>query len=170
MSELFSEVTGDDRGGRIGLWTRRGAITLFALISLAALGGLIGQPSRASEAAGPAGRLRLTAPEVVRGGLFFESEIEIRARQPIGHPRLVFDDGWLEGMQVNSIEPAAESESSRDGKLVLSYGPLRPGDVLRIRLQFEVNPTNVGKRSYALELDDQARPLARIQRTIRVLP
>ena len=47
-------------------------------------------------------------------------------------------------MQVNSIEPAAESESSRDGRLVLSYGALQPGDLPRIWLQFEVSPTNVG--------------------------
>jgi len=83
---------------------------------------------------------------------------------------LVLADGWFEGMQVNSIEPAAESESSRDGKLVLSYGALEPGDLLRIWLQFEVNPTNVGKRSYTVELDDEERLLARIPRTIRVLP
>ena len=53
---------------------------------------------------------------------------------------------------------------------MLSYGALEPGDLLRIWLQFEVNPTNVGKRSYTVELDDEERLLARIPRTIRVLP
>ena len=73
-------------------------------------------------------------------------------------------------MQVNSIEPSPESESSRDGRVVLSYGELKAGDLLRIWLQFEVDPTNVGRRSYGLELDDEERPLARIDRSIRVLP
>jgi hypothetical protein len=37
-------------------------------------------------------------------------------------------------------------------------------------MQFEVDPTNTGKRSLALELDDAQTPLARIDRDIRVLP
>jgi hypothetical protein len=140
------------------------------LIALAALAGLIGQRSSTSSAATPVAQMTLTAPEVVRGGLFFESRIDIQARSAIEHPRLVFDDGWLEGLQVNSVEPAAESESSRDGRLVLSYGALEAGDRLRIYLQFEVNPTNVGSRSYGFELDDAERRVARIDRDIRVLP
>ena len=170
MSDLFADIRTDDRGGLIGLWTRRAILAVFGLVMLAALVGFIGQRPSASEAAGPAARLHLSAPEVIRGGIFFQSRIDIRALAPIEHPRLVFDDGWLEGLQVNSIEPAAQSESSRDGRLVLSYGSLEPGDVLRLYLQFEVDPTNVGERSYGLELDDAERRLVRIDRTIRVLP
>jgi hypothetical protein len=170
MPELFTEVPRDDRGRVIGLWTRRAWITLFALIVLAALIGFIGQRSHTSSAASPAATLTLRAPQVVRGGVFFEARIDIRARQPIEHPRLVFDEGWLEGLQMNSIEPAAESESSRDGRLVLSYGSLEPGDLLRVYTQLEVNPTSNGVRPFHLELDDEARPLARLDRTIRVLP
>jgi hypothetical protein len=114
--------------------------------------------------------MRLAAPEIVRGGLFFQSRVEIRALTAIEHPRLVLDDGWVEGMQVNSIEPSPESETSRDGRVVLSYGGLEPGDLLRVWLQFEVDPTSVGKRPYGIELDDETRPLARVDRTIRVLP
>jgi hypothetical protein len=169
VPELFSEV-GERRGRQLGLVARRAWIGLFALIALAALAGLIGQRPSRSEAASPAARMTLEAPEVVRGGIFFESRIDIRALAAIEHPRLVFDDGWLVGMQVNSIEPAAESESSRDGRLVLSYGALEPGDVLRVHMQFEVNPTNVGVRPYGLELDDAERRVLRIDRTIRVLP
>jgi hypothetical protein len=170
MTELFSGVERNERGVVSGLWVRRAWITLFVLIIVAALAGLIGQRSGTSSAAGPAATLTLQAPKVVRGGIFFEALIEVRARTPIEHPRLVFDEGWLQGLQVNSIEPAADSESSRDGRLVLSYGSLEPGDLLRIYMQFEVNPTNIGVRPFRLELDDEERPLARIDRTIRVLP
>jgi hypothetical protein len=170
MTDLFTSVDDRPRGRRFGLAMRRFWIALFALIAAAALAGLIGQRPVHSEAAAPQARLTLQAPEVVRGGLFFQSRIDVRALADIEHPRLVLDEGWLEGMQVNSIEPAAESESSRDGRLVLSYGALAPGDLLRIYLQFEVDPTNVGDRSYGLELDDEERPIARIDRQIRVLP
>jgi hypothetical protein len=170
MSELFSGVAPNDRGMVVGLVARRVIMTLFGLISLAALAGFIGQRASTSNAATPSVRMTLSAPEVVRGGIFFQSRIDIRALAPIEHPRLVFDDGWLEGLQVNSIEPGAESESSRNGRLVLSYGALEPGDILRVWLQFEVDPTNVGKRSYTVELDDEDRLLVRVPRTIRVLP
>jgi hypothetical protein len=170
MTELFQDVARDNRGMVVGLAARRVILTLFALISLAALVGFIGQRPSTSAASSSSVRMTLSAPETVRGGLFFQSRIDIRALAPIEHPRLVFADGWVEGLQVNSIEPAAESESSRDGRLVLSYGALERGDVLRVWLQFEVNPTNVGKRSYAVELDDAEQRLARIPRTIRVLP
>jgi hypothetical protein len=37
-------------------------------------------------------------------------------------------------------------------------------------MQFQVNPVNVGRRSYDVELDDADRPVARVERTITVLP
>ena len=167
MADLFSEIPNPSRTGVVA---RRVLVTAFTLFSLAALIGFFGQRASSSTAATPSARMTLKAPESVRGGVFFQSRVDVRALAPIEHPRLVFDDGWLEGMQVNSIEPAAESESSRDGRLVLSYGALEPGDVLRVWLQFEVNPTNVGTRSYGIELDDEDRPLVRLPRSITVLP
>jgi hypothetical protein len=106
----------------------------------------------------------------VRGGLFFQCKLEVRALREIKFPRIVLDDGWLEGMQVNSIEPAPASESSRDGHVVLSYDKLASGDVLRVWLQFEVDPTSVGHRPYGVELDDAGTPLVRLSRSITVLP
>jgi hypothetical protein len=170
MTELFSDVDPSERGQAVGLWGRRAVMGLFALISLAALIGFTGQRASTSAASSPAVRMKLSAPEVVRGGLFFQSRVDIRALTTIQHPRIVLAEGWIEGLQVNSIEPAAESETNRDGRVVLSYGKLNAGDVLRVWLQFEVDPTNVGKRDYTIELDDEARPLARIPRTIGVLP
>jgi hypothetical protein len=168
MPELFSGLE-QHRGAR-GLWARRTVLTLLTIMAALALWGLFGQRETESQAAGPAAHLQLSGPDTVRGGLFFQSRIEVRATAAIDHPRLLLDTGWLERMQFNSIEPAPESESSRDGRLVLSYGPLKPGDLLRIWLQFQVDPTNVGRRPYGVELDDQDRPLARIDRTLTVLP
>ena len=168
--DLFSDVPEDNHRLGVGLWARRVVTALFALTAAAALWGFFGQRASDSIAAGPAARVHLAAPETVRGGLFFQSRIEIRALAAIEHPRLVLGEGWFEGMQVNSIEPAAESETSRDGQLVLSYGALEPGDVLRVWLQFQVEPTNVGTRDYSVELDDEDRLLVRVPRTIRVLP
>jgi hypothetical protein len=153
-----------------GLWARRIVIALFCAVSALALADRFGQQPTSSIAATPAARMRLSAPEVVRGGLFFQSRLEVRAARQIAFPRIVLDDGWVEGMQVNSIEPAPASESSRNGRVVLSYDKLAAGDVLRIWLQFEVNPTNVGHRPYGVELDDAATRLVRLPHAITVLP
>ena len=167
--ELF-DLPRHERGQRVGLAARRAFVTLLAVVAGVALTGALGQPQHSSGVAADAVVMRLSAPETVRGGLFFEARLDIDARQSIDMPRLVLGDGWLEGLQVNSIEPAAESESSRDGHLELSYRPIAAGERTRIWFQFEVNPTNVGRRSFAVELDDGATALARIDRDLTVLP
>jgi hypothetical protein len=170
VTDLFSDVAADRPGAARGLAARRVIVSLCALVAVLALANFAGQRATSSAAAGPAVRMRLTAPQTVRGGLFFQSRVEVRALRDVKQPRFVFDRGWVEGMQVNSIEPGAVSETSRDGRLVLAYAELKPGDLLRIWFQFEVDPTNLGHRSYALELDDATRPLARISRSLTVLP
>jgi hypothetical protein len=169
MPELFANVE-TDRGMTRGLWTRRAFIALFTVIAVLALLDVFGQRESKSNAAGPAARMVVSVPATVRGGLLYQATIDITAGSRIQYPRLVLAEGWLEGMQINSIEPAADSESSRSGRLVLSYGELKPGDRLKLWLQFQVNPTKPGRRSHAVELDDGTRPLARIDREITVLP
>ena len=114
--------------------------------------------------------MTVSSPDVVRGGLYFQASSTSRRPRAIEYPRLVLDDGWIEGMQVNSIEPAAESETSRDGKIVLTYGALQPGDRLKVWLQYQVDPTKPGRRAHGVELDDETRPLVRIDRELTVLP
>jgi hypothetical protein len=172
VSVLFSEIGVEDspRGVVVGLRARWVLMTLFALISVAALIGFFGQRLSESAAVGPAATLRLSAPNVVRGGLFFQSRVDIRARQAIEHPRIVLARGWLEQMQFNTLEPQPMSEAGRDGRVVLSYDKLAAGDRLVVWMQFQVNPVNVGHRPYDVELDDGDHPIARIERTITVLP
>jgi hypothetical protein len=172
VTKLFTDVAAvpEPRGEIVGLWTRRAVMTIFAVVALLGLLDVFGQGTTQTVASTPAAVLSLTAPEAVRGGLFFQSRVEIRARRAIAHPRLVLDEGWIEGMQVNSIEPSPVGEASRDGRLVLSYDALDAGERLVVWLQFEVNPTNTGHRSYGLELDDADTRIAAIDRDITVFP
>ena len=172
VTKLFTDVAAvpEPRGEIVGLWTRRAVMTIFAVVAVLGLLDVFGQGTTETVASTPAAVLRVTAPEAVRGGLFFQSRIEIRARRDIAHPRLVLDEGWVEGMQVNSIEPSPVGEASRDGRVVLSYDALDAGELLVVWLQFEVNPTNTGHRSYGLELDDADTRLAAIDRHITVFP
>jgi hypothetical protein len=172
VSGLFSEIAADasPRGTEVGMWARRALLTLFAVVAALGLVNLFGQHTSEGTTSSAAATLRLTSPAAVRGGLFFQSRVEVRAAQAIDHPRFVLERGWLEGMQVNSIEPSPVGEGSRDGRLVLSYDGLKAGDRLVVWFQFEVNPTNIGHRSYAVELDDGETPIARVRRHMTVYP
>ena len=172
VTTLFSDVAAvpDPRGQIVGRWARRAVMTVFAAIAVLGLLDLFGQGASETTAGASAATLRVTAPKAVRGGLFFQSKVEIRAARAIDHPRLVLDEGWVEGMQVNSIEPAPVGEASRDGRVVLSYDGLDAGERLVVWLQFEVDPTNVGHRSYGLELDDGEKPIAAVDRDLTVFP
>ena len=172
MTRLFTDVAAvpDPRSEVAGLWARRAVMTIFAVIAVLGLLDVFGQGATQTAASTPAAVLRVTAPSAVRGGLFFQSRVEIRARRAIAHPRLVLDEGWVEGMQFNSTEPAPVSEASRDGRVVLSYDGIDAGERLVVWMQFEVDPTNVGHRSYGLELDDAETQVAAVHRSMTVFP
>jgi hypothetical protein len=174
MSDAFTDhlPTDDPERAEIrrALWTRRIVMCLLAALPVIALIGLIGQRQSTSTAALPAATLRLTAPKTVRGGLFFQARVQVIARQDLKFPSLVLDDGWLDGMQLNSISPQPPNENALNGKVQLGYGELPANHQLHVWFEFEVNPTTVGRHSYGITLANGNRPVARIQRTIRVLP
>ena len=174
MTELFRDLheAGEPRALGRGLWERRGVMVVLTAVPVLALIGFVGQRTSRSSAAGPAATLSIVAPRVLRGGLLFEARVQIDATRTVQHPRLVLDRGWFEGMQVSSITPNPDSQSARgDGRTVLSFAnPLAAGSHTTIWMQFQVNPTNVGHRTDGLELDDAQQRVARIDRTITVLP
>jgi hypothetical protein len=172
VTRLFTDVAAvpEPRGVTVGLWGRRAVMAVFASIAALGLLDVFGQGTTQTVARTPAAVLRVTAPPAVRGGLFFQSRVEIRAVRALEHPRLVLDEGWVEGMQFNSTTPAAVGQASRDGRVVFSYDRVDAGERLVVWMQFEVDPTNVGHRSYGLELDDADTKVAAIHRTITVFP
>jgi hypothetical protein len=172
MTDLFRDLAegAEPRALHAGLWARRAVIALLAVVAVLGLADLFGQRASGSSAAGPDATLALRAPRVVRGGLMFQSRVDIAATRAVDHPRLVLERGWMEGMQVNSINPTPQGEAARGDRVVLSFPALAAGHRMTVWLQFQVDPTNVGRRSYGLELDDAETPLARIHRDITVLP
>lgn len=155
------------RAELIARWTVLG---LLAAVALVALSGTLGQNARETTAGGEAAELEVSAPAHVRGGLFFQGRFTVDAREPIENATLVLGPGWLEGMHINTIEPAPLEEASRDGDLVLSFGPLAAGDRLVVYMQFQVNPTNVGRRSADVGLYDGATEILTVDRTVTVFP
>jgi hypothetical protein len=159
-----------DADPRAELVARRVLIALIVLLAVLALANVFGQDETTSRAVAAGASLEVSAPERLRGGLFFQGRFTIGADRQLENATLVLDRGWLEGMHINTIEPAPVGESSRDGKLALDFGRVPAGDFLVAYLQFQVNPTNVGRRSQDVELYDDDRLLASVDRTVTVLP
>ena len=147
--------------------------TLLSLIGLTVLVGLgngFGQRPHTDTAAAGGVELEVYSPERLRSGLFFMSRFTIRAARELEAATLVLDPGWLEGITLNTLEPAPVGEANRDGKIALDLGRVRAGSEHVFFLHFQVNPTEIGRRSQDVQLLDGEQPLLHIDRTVTIFP
>jgi hypothetical protein len=149
---------------------RRLGLGVLGLLVLAALLGVFGQESTTTVARGARGTLSVEAPAHLRGGLIFQARFEIHAIQRLPHPRLVLSPGWLESMTMNSLVPTPDSEETSVEGLSMSFPPLPAGRTLVVWTQWQVNPTNVGRRSEDVTLFDGTSRVASAHRTLTVFP
>jgi hypothetical protein len=159
-----------DRAERAELFARRLFFGLVVLVIVAAALNFFGQRPKDSFASATVANLHVFAPTALRGGLYYEGRFTIDAQQGISKAILVLDGGWTEQMQINTIEPAPIGESSRDGRLALEFGHVPAGQKLVVWMQFQVNPTNVGRRSQDVELYDDTTLITRVDRTVTIYP
>jgi hypothetical protein len=100
----------------------------------------------------------------------YQARVEIEASRIVERPVLVLQDGWFDGMTINTLEPAPLDETARNGYLAFGFAALDAGDTLTVFIQLQANPTTFGRRSQAVILEDGGEPIARIDRTITVFP
>ena len=150
--------------------SRRALLGLLAALLVLGLLNVFGQRPESDVGRSSAAALKVYAPKKLRSGLFFEARFSIDARRELDKATLVLDPGWLEGMTLSTLAPAPVAEASRDGKLALELGRIPPGRSHLFFLHFQVNPTNVGRRSQRVELYDGDQRLLAIDRTVNVWP
>jgi hypothetical protein len=167
---LSTERNQDLSGRGAELWARRVLMTAFAAVAGVALANVVGQRTKISNVAGRRATLVVDAPARIRGGLFYQGRIEVRARHRIAHPRLVLGPGWSERQQINTIEPAATQEKSLHGDIELYYDSLDAGERLVVWVDLEANPLGAGRRDQSVTLLDGDRQLARADRYIVQFP
>jgi hypothetical protein len=143
---------------------------LLALFTLAGLANAFGQRPHTDVVESEVARLKVYSPVDVRGGLYYESRFTIDAHEEIEEATIVLESGWLEGMTLNTVEPAPVGEASRDGSVAFELGRIPAGQTHIFYLQFQVNPTNVGRRSADVELADGERRLLHVDRTVSIWP
>jgi hypothetical protein len=156
-----------------GRFRRVRYLVLGVVIAFLAAGllNVFGQTPSTVDLQSPRAKLRLYAPTRVRGGLLFEARFTIYARKELKSALLRLSPGWNEGLQMNTVEPSPLGQASRDGDLLLTLGHVPKGQVFRLFLQFQVNPTNVAwHRRADVVLYDGATRLITLHRTITVFP
>ncbi|HSO00995.1 MAG TPA: hypothetical protein VLS46_00600 [Gaiellaceae bacterium] len=159
-----------DGGHVVELRLRHALMALFGLLALLALVNVFGQHPVSTAASGGRATLAVSAPTSLRGGLFYMGRFTITAAEEIESATIVLDKGWLESMHINTIEPAPVGEASRAGELALDFGHVPAGETITAYLEFQVNPTNVGRRSQRVRLFDGERLLTEADRTVTVFP
>ena len=160
----------DLEGRRWEEWVRRAILGLVAAAVLAGLLNAFGQRPSTSAKDSPTAHLKVYAPARVRGGLLFEARFTIEAHRDLKKATIVLSQGWLEGMTINTIEPSPVDEASRNGSLSLDLGHVPQGERHVLYMQFQVNPTNVGRRSADVQLQDGSKLLLSLHRTITIFP
>jgi hypothetical protein len=150
---------------------RRAILTALAGVCVAALFNAFGQETTTSAVASPQAMLQVEAPPRLAGGLLFQARFRLQARtRAVANPKLVLDENWLDEMTVNSTTPNPVDEDSRGGRFALSFPPLRRGQALTVLMEFQVNPTALGRRSLLAAFDDGNSRLAAVHRTLTIFP
>jgi hypothetical protein len=146
-------------------------IALLLVFLAAGLLNVFGQRPSTVDAQSSRANLRIYAPTRLRGGLLFEARFTIYARDELKNALLELAPGWNEGLQMNTIEPSPVGQGSHNGNLLFTLGHVPKGNVFRLFLQFQVNPTNIAwNRNADVTLYDGGAKLIAIHRTITVFP
>ncbi|MFP5452318.1 MAG: hypothetical protein ACLGG9_11315 [Thermoleophilia bacterium] len=158
------------RGARPALRHARAVgIAVLVAVLVAAIVNVFGQRRAISTSRAPAADLTVSAPERIRTGLIDELRITIRPHREIEAPRIVLSPEWNHQVTFNTVSPEPAAHGYTDGP-VLAYGPLDAGGILEIAIQFQVNPTAVGRRDWSVRLQDGERTVAVVERSAVIFP
>ena len=149
---------------------RYAILVLLGLVLVLGLANVFGQHPQTVTARSAKADLELYAPDHLRGGLLYEARFTIRAHESLKHAVLQLAPGWTESQQMNTIAPSPLAQTSRNGSLLLTLGPVKRGEHYTLYIEFQVNPTNVGHRRQDVLLTDGKHTLLRIHRTITIFP
>jgi hypothetical protein len=160
-----------DLDGRLWhIWLRRGLLALLGVIPLLALFNVFGQQPTSAKAEAPVATLKVSSPTRLRGGLIYMARFDVHAKQDLKSATLVLDQGWAENITINTVEPSPVGEASKNGRLSFELGHVPAGQKYTLYMDFQVNPTNVGRQSQDVELDDGETQILTIERDVTVFP
>jgi hypothetical protein len=145
-------------------------LALIALFLVLGLFNVFGQRPATRNVDTPQANLELYMPDHLRGGLLYEARLTITAHTDVKNALLQFSPGWSEGMQMNTIEPTPLGQGSRNGDMLFTLGHIPAGQKYRMFFQFQVDPTNIGRRRADVTLYNGSAKLLTIHRSVTVFP
>ncbi|HEY2788222.1 MAG TPA: hypothetical protein VGI72_02140 [Gaiellales bacterium] len=171
LAELRLQRHRDLVGRRFGPLVVRGIVATLTLFAVLAALNVFGQRPATSQADERGVRLVVSTPARVRGGLIFQTRIDVHTSRRIAKPTLVLGGGWFDGMTLNSYQPPATAQTPRGSAVTFTYPPLHERGHMTVWLEWSVNPTNLAwSRPESIALDDGATRLVDLTRTITVFP
>lgn len=145
-------------------------IILASIIPFALSGLAGGRPGPVRSENFGAARLEVKTPSVIRNGEFFETRIRIEAGRDVSDAVLAISPSLWTDMTINSMIPAAAEESFKGGTYRFSYGKLRAGETLVVKIDGQINPPLFGGTRGNIALFNGERRLGSMPLQIKVLP
>ena len=163
-----------DLEGSHWVWAPRARLVIIGLLVLfvvLAAGNAFGQRPSSHTSVSPAATLTVSSPAHVRGGLIFQTRVDITAHRNIAAPTVALSGGWFDGMTLNSVQPGPAKQASAGQGVTFSYPPLAAGRAMTVWFEWSVNPTNlVWDRSQLFQLSDGSVPILDLRLPVTVFP
>jgi hypothetical protein len=163
-----------DLEGRHWVWAPRvrqvitGLLVLFVVLAAA---NAFGQRPSSHTSVSPAATLTVSTPAHLRGGLIFQTRVDVAAHRDIAAPTVMLSGGWFDGMTLNSVQPGPDKQASAGQGVTFGYPPLAAGRTMTVWFEWSVNPTNLAwRRPTVTEITDGGSTLVAERSTVTVFP
>jgi hypothetical protein len=160
----------DLHGRNVEPWFRRAGLLVLLVICALGLANVFGQHTHVLSVDSPEARLTVETPGAARGGLIYQSIFVIEAHESLMEPTLRLDPGWFDGLTINTVQPDAVEWGQLDGRNTLKLPAIEPGKAFVLRLQYQVNPTVLARRSQDVVLMDGGTELLRLDHAQTIFP
>jgi hypothetical protein len=151
-------------------WFRRAGLLVLLGICALGLANVFGQHTHVLSVDSPAARLTVETPGAARGGLIYQSIFTVEAHEDLSEPTIHLEPGWFDGLTINTVQPDAVEWGQHEGRNTLKLPPIESGEKFVLRLQYQVNPTVLGRRSQDVVLMDGDTELARLDHAQTLFP
>ncbi len=110
------------------------------------------------------------SPVRIRNGEFFEMRLSVEAHEAIDELVVGVEAALWEDFTVNTFFPAATEETSEDGELRFTFGPVAAGTTFLMKVDAQINPDMLWRNEGVVSVYDGDEPIARLPVVIEVLP
>ncbi|HSK92651.1 MAG TPA: hypothetical protein VLA76_01180 [Candidatus Angelobacter sp.] len=170
--EIAPDGIREDHERPIAGWRRHASpfsLVAFGVVVALGLSGLLGH-ERDWHARNGDVEMTIHASQVIRNGEFMELRLRLVSEEPITEPSIGVQASLWEDLTVNTMIPAATDESSEDGELRFTFGPIDGGVEFLWKVDLQVNPDIVAGNDGTVTVYDGEEELVSADLSIFVLP